>query len=105
MLSTIKSLFGFGPKTDYAELVKQGAIILDVRTKSEYVSGHIKGSINIPVDQLSKNIGKLNDKKRPIITCCESGMRSASAKSILKSNAYVNAYNGGSWHSLQKKII
>jgi len=104
MLSAIKNLLGFGPKTDFSELVKQGAIILDVRTKSEYSSGHIKGSINIPVEQLSKNLGKLKDKNRHIITCCASGSRSYAAKSLLKSNAYANVYNGGSWYSLNQKI-
>ena len=104
MLSAIKNLLGFGPKTDYAELVKQGAIILDVRSKGEYNGGHIKGSINIPVDQLVKNLSKLKDRNRTIITCCASGSRSSMAKSILKSNAYVNVYNGGSWFSLDGKI-
>ncbi|MEI8087355.1 MAG: rhodanese-like domain-containing protein [Paludibacter sp.] len=104
MLSAIKNLLGFGPKTDYAELVKQGAIILDVRSKGEYNGGHIKGSINIPVDQLVKNLSKLKDRNKTIITCCASGSRSSMAKSILKSNAYVNVYNGGSWFSLDGKI-
>ena len=104
MLSAIKNLLGFGPKTDFAELVKQGAIILDVRSKSEYTSGHIKGSINIPVDQLVKNLSKLKDRNKTIITCCASGSRSSMAKSILKSNAYVNVYNGGSWYSLDRKL-
>lgn len=80
MLDTIKNLFGFGPKVDYAELVKQGAIILDVRSAGEFSGGHIKGAINISVDSLEKNLGKLKDKNKPIITCCASGMRSASAK-------------------------
>jgi phage shock protein E len=104
MISTLKKLFGFGPATDYSELVKQGAIILDVRSKGEYASGHIKGSINIPVEQLSKNLNKLKDKNQHIITCCASGMRSASAKGILSSNAYVNVYNGGAWHRLNQRI-
>lgn len=104
MLNTIKQLFGFGPKEDYAELVKKGAIILDVRSKGEYAGGHIKGSINIPVDQLSNNLSKLKDKNKPIITVCASGMRSASAKSILKSNGYTQVHNGGGWGSLQNKI-
>jgi rhodanese-related sulfurtransferase len=43
MLDAIKNLFGM-EKTDYAELVKQGAVILDVRSKSEYDGGHIKNS-------------------------------------------------------------
>jgi rhodanese-related sulfurtransferase len=95
---------GFGPKVDYSELVKQGAIILDVRSKVEYAGGHIKGSMNISVDQLQNNLGKLKDKNQPIITCCASGMRSASAKSILKSNGFLQVYNGGGWSSLRNKI-
>lgn len=103
MFESIKKLLGV--KTiDYAQLVKDGAIILDVRTKGEYGSGHIRGSVNIPVEQLHKNIGKLKDKKRPIITCCESGMRSASAKGILTSNGFINVHNGGRWMSLNNKI-
>ena len=104
MLSTIKNLLGFGPKTDYAELVKQGAIILDVRNKGEFSTGHIKGSINIPVDQLGNNLGKLKDKNKTIITCCASGIRSASAKGILTSSGFANVHNGGAWQSLERKI-
>lgn len=103
MLDTLKQLFGFGPKVDYADLVKQGAIILDVRSKGEYQGGHIKGSINIPVDILNNNLNKLK-KDKPIITCCASGMRSASAKSILKSNGFTEVHNGGGWSSLQNKM-
>lgn len=103
MINTIINLFGFGTKVNYAELVKQGAIILDVRSKGEYQDGHIKDSINIPVDTLNNNLSKLK-KDKPIITCCASGMRSASAKSILKSNGYTEVHNGGGWSSLQKKI-
>lgn len=104
MLNAIKKFLGLGPKADYAQLVKQGAIILDVRSKGEYAGGHIKGSINIPVDQLSNNLSKLKDKNKPVITVCASGMRSASAKSILKSNGFTQVYNGGGWGSLQNKI-
>lgn len=104
MLGLLKKLFGLGPSVNYAELMQKGAIILDVRSKGEYAGGHIKGSINIPVDQLSGNLNKLKDKSKPIITCCASGMRSASAKSILKSNGYNEVHNGGSWYSLKNKI-
>lgn len=103
MLNALKNLLGFGPKVNYAELVQQGAIILDVRTKSEYAGGHIKGSVNISVDTLSNNLKKLK-KDKPIITCCASGMRSATAKSILIANGYTNVHNGGSWMSLRNKI-
>jgi rhodanese-related sulfurtransferase len=103
MINTIKKLFGLGAKVDYAQLIKDGAIILDVRTKAEYQHGHIKGSQNIPLDMLPNHYSKLK-KGDTIITCCASGMRSASAKSLLKSNGFSDVYNGGGWSSLQNKI-
>jgi rhodanese-related sulfurtransferase len=104
MINTIKNLFGMGSKTDYAQLIKDGAAILDVRSRAEFETGHIRGSVNIPVDQLRNNLGKLTDKSRPIITCCASGIRSASAKTILKANGYSAVYNGGGWSRLQSKL-
>jgi phage shock protein E len=103
MFNIIKNIFGI-EKTDYAQLVADGAIILDVRSSGEFNTGHIKGSINIPVDKLAANLHKLKAKNKPIITCCASGARSASAKGILKSKGYENVHNGGSWHSLNHKI-
>jgi rhodanese-related sulfurtransferase len=104
MINTLKKLFGIGPGVNYTELVKNGATILDVRSKSEFAGGHIKGSVNISVDTLRNNLSKLKDKNKPVITCCASGMRSASAKSILTANGYTQVYNGGGWYSLQSKI-
>lgn len=103
MINLLKKIFGLGPKVDYAELVKKGAVILDVRSPGEYKQGHIKGSINTPLNDLSNHISKLK-KDATIITCCASGMRSASAKSILKSDGFEHVYNGGGWSSLQNKI-
>jgi rhodanese-related sulfurtransferase len=104
MLESIKNIFGLGTKTDYSELIKQGAIILDVRSKDEFSEGHIKNSINIPVDQLSDNLSKLKDKNKCIICCCASGMRSGAAKRILESKGYKAVFNGGGWNSLQNKL-
>ena len=105
MINTLKKLFGFGPTVNYVQLINEGAIILDVRTISEFSSGHINGAINISVDTLANNLSKLKNKNKPIITCCASGIRSASAISILKSNGYAKVYNGGSWISLKNKIL
>ncbi|MBS1487531.1 MAG: rhodanese-like domain-containing protein [Bacteroidetes bacterium] len=104
MIETIKKALGISPAADYAQLVKEGAIILDVRSKGEYAGGHIKNSINISVDQLPSSLHRLSNKDKTIITCCASGMRSASAKRILESNGYTHVHNGGSWASLQHKI-
>jgi phage shock protein E len=91
----------FGKKVNLQELISNGAVILDVRTKLEFQSGHLRNSINIPIDNLPQNIKKLN-KNRPIITCCASGSRSASARRILKENGFEQVFNGGSWYSLRK---
>ncbi len=98
----IRKLFGLAPAPDYKQMVQNGAIVLDVRTKGEYQSGHIKGAKHIPLDALNAQMDKLK-KETPVITCCASGMRSASAKAMLKAKGF-EAYNGGSWVSLQRKL-
>jgi phage shock protein E len=102
MFNSFKSLFGMGPSADFKALAAQGATIIDVRSKAEYASGHIKGSINIPLDALPNNLNKIN-KNKPVITCCASGMRSASAKGILQNNGF-DVHNGGGWSSLKAQI-
>lgn len=105
MLKSIMNLLGFGPKVDYSELKKNGAIILDVRSPQEYKKGHIKGSINIPLDGLRNNLGKLKGKEdKTVITCCASGMRSATAKGVLKAKGFKMVHNGGAWISLDSKL-
>jgi phage shock protein E len=101
-MTLLKSLFAAKEKTDFAPLINKGAQIIDVRSAGEYAGGHIKGSINIPLPDLKKNLKKIN-KNNPVITCCASGMRSGSAKNILSTAGY-KVYNGGGWSSLQNKI-
>lgn len=103
MLNTLKNLFGLGEKPDYSEMLKDGGVIIDVRTKNEFAGGHIKGSKNIPLNTLGSNLTKIK-KNKTVITCCASGMRSASAKSILESNGFTNVHNGGGWRNLQNKL-
>lgn len=101
MLDTLKKLFGFGPKVDFAALLANGGIILDVRSPAEYNSGHVKGSMNIPLNTLQGQLSKLK-KDKPVITCCASGMRSGSAKAMLSANGFAEVHNGGSWQNLKK---
>lgn len=101
MINFFRNLFGLGPRVDVGALVQQGALIVDVRTPGEYSSGHVKGSLNIPLDQLSGSLKKLQDKNAAIVTCCASGMRSAAARGVLRSAGYTNVHNGGSWQSVR----
>jgi rhodanese-related sulfurtransferase len=102
-MNILKNLLGLGPKADFKQLFSDGAQILDVRTKAEFDSGNIPGSKNIPLQILGNQLNKL-DKNKPVITCCASGMRSATAKGILKSNGFKEVYNGGGWMNLLKKL-
>lgn len=101
----LHALFGKKEEVNYKELIKQGAIVLDVRSKEEFDGGHVKGAINIPLDVLSSNLKKLGDKDTYIIACCASGNRSGMAKNILHAAGYDNVHNGGGWHSLQSKLV
>lgn len=102
MINTLKKIFGIGPKADLAAMIASGAQIIDVRSRGEYAGGHIKGSVNIPLDQLHEHLKKLKSPDHPIITCCASGMRSGSAKTYLKNQGFLNVHNGGSWHGLKQ---
>lgn len=88
---------------DFEELVKNGATVIDVRTPGEYRGGHIKGSINIPLQQLASRLDEIDDNK-PVVLCCATGSRSGSAKRILKSNGFTEVYNGGGWARLKEKV-
>ena len=86
-------------KTSYKELLNQGAIIIDVRSESEYKSGHIKNSINVPLKDLTYRINEF-DKKDNIVTVCAAGIRAESAKKFFESRGY-NVANGGRWTNLK----
>jgi len=101
MIEKIKKILGMGPKADLAEVLSRGAVIIDVRSPGEFAGGHLKNSKNIPLNTLGSQLNKLN-KNRPVITCCASGMRSASAKTMLLNSGFREVYNGGSWINLKK---
>ena len=96
-------LIGLKQKVNYKELYNNGAIILDVRTKGEFSQGHFKGSVNIPLDNISSKIKDIKKKNKPVITVCRSGMRSGQAASFLKQQG-IEVVNGGPWTSLERKL-
>lgn len=100
-MGIFSALFG-GNKTSekVAEMLKNGALIVDVRTPDEYKSGHIKQSVNIPLNQIPNKVNELKRKNKPIITCCRSGARSGMAADMLR-KAGVEVENGGPWNSVK----
>ena len=90
-------------KLNLKKLLENDGMIVDVRTPQEYASGHISGSINVPLNTIPSKKKELTGKYKTIITCCASGMRSASAKSMLYGTD-TKVINGGNWHSLEKLL-
>jgi rhodanese-related sulfurtransferase len=104
MFSALKKLFSSEKTPSLAELLADGALVIDVRTPGEFAGGHVKGAVNIPLDRLASGLSRLRDKDKPLVTCCASGMRSASAAALLKRSGYTRVANGGSWQAVQAKI-
>ncbi len=80
-----------------------GAKIIDVRTAQEYKMGNIDGSMNIPLDRISSSLNKIKKMDVQVVVCCASGMRSAQAASILRTNG-IDAINGGSWMKIDNLV-
>jgi len=83
---------------DIREVIKKGAVIVDVRTAGEYALGHVAGALNIPLDEVEEAAEWLQ-KDVPLVVCCASGARSAVAEDILKAHGF-EVYNGGSCSKL-----
>ena len=71
--------------------LKNDVVLLDTRTKFEYMRGAADGFINIPLDELRERIGELDNSKK-IYVMCHSGLRSYLATRILTQNGF-EAYN------------
>lgn len=99
MLGFLKNLFNAN-SASLKPIMDKGAVIIDVRTVTEFQQGHIPGSRNIPLNEISKKIEQIRKWNKPVITVCQSGTRSASAKTFL-ATAGIEAYNGGAWSNLR----
>ena len=97
------AFLGLKAKVNYKEIYETGAIIIDVRTKGEFSHGNFKDSINVPLDKINEGINNIKSENKPVITVCKSGIRSGQAAIVLNRNG-VEAYNGGSWTSLDSKL-
>ncbi|HEX5111471.1 MAG TPA: rhodanese-like domain-containing protein, partial [Saprospiraceae bacterium] len=68
----------------------------DVRTPAEFQSGHVAGSINIPLQDIPQHLDEIKTMVQPILLCCASGNRSGHATAFLEKNG-VACENAGSW--------
>ena len=78
--------------------LKNGALVIDVRSRGEFSSGHLPNAVNIPLDEIETALPRrVKDKNQVLLLHCLSGTRSGMAKSKLKSLGYANVFNLGSF--------
>lgn len=85
---------------DIKKALRQGAVIIDVRTALEYEEERIPGSANIPIDEIAGNIERLIVLDKPILFCGNSSPINTMAMQMMKNHHFYKTYNGGHWRRL-----
>ena len=104
------SIFNIFARKDINEGVRsfrerENAVLLDVRTREEYASGHIEGSRNLPLDEIDRVDSVIKDKNVPLYVHCLSGGRSARAVAYLKGKGYKDVHDIGGIGSYKGMIV
>jgi len=88
------------PAKEITDLIRNGAFVLDVRTKIEARKGIAPGATNIPLLRLKRHLDEL-PHNRAIVTYCGTGERAGKAKDILKAGGF-HSVNAGSYAGILK---
>ena len=90
-----------------AEVVRGGAVVIDVRKPGEYLAGHVPGAVHIPMGQLSGRTAEL-DRHAPVYVVCASGNRSAAMTDFLRTagfDAYSVAGGTSGWARSGRPVV
>ena len=80
---------------DAKALVKNGAVLIDVRSPAEFKQGHIDGAKNIPLNEIGDRASEVGKKDAQVVLYCRSGARSSGAQRILKRSGFEHVHNLG----------
>ena len=84
--------------------IDNNTVLIDVRTKEEFKSGHLEKAINIPYTEIEEQIKSITkDNHKNIVVYCRSGRRSGIAQKTLIQMGYKNVVNGGGYKDLLKQ--
>ena len=87
----------FVPAEVAKKLLREGVLVIDVRSAAEFGSGHVVNALNIPLGELRERLPRhVKEKSQVLLLHCLSGGRSAIAKQQIKSMGYPNVFNLGS---------
>ena len=82
-----------GPQQAVLLINRQDAVVVDIREKKEFESGHIVDSINIPLAKLSASLNQIKKHKdKPVVVVCKLGQQSAQAVKTLEQQGYSQVY-------------
>ena len=101
-MNLLKQLFTSLKRNDLQRVIDD-AFLVDVRTAAEFSEGHVKGSVNIPLNMVQTELAKFKNKKN-ILVFCRSGNRSGQAKNILEQYGFTNVINGGTWKNINSLV-
>lgn len=80
-------------------------LIIDVRSPLEYASGHVEGSVNLPLDRFVDGYAQLiGERSRQVVVYCASGARSGQAVQFLMAQGYSNVANGISREQVASRL-
>jgi rhodanese-related sulfurtransferase len=102
-MGLLGSLLGGSRGEAAQELIKQGAVVIDVRTPGEFSGGNVAGSRNIPLQEIQRREDEIMKIKEPVVFCCASGGRSGQATQYFKSKG-LNCENGGGWMNVNSMV-
>ncbi len=80
--------------------IKEGALVVDVRTEDEFMDEAFPGALNIPVGALQSRMKELEPKDRALVVYCASGARSALATKVLKASGWTDVVNAGGLYDM-----
>lgn len=93
------------PTAAAREQLKNGAVLVDVRTAVEYAAGHLTNAVNIPLDEIQQALPRrVADKGKPLLLHCRSGRRSGVAEQQLRALGYTNVFNVGSYADAERLV-
>lgn len=75
--------------------IAEGALVVDVRSPSEFAAGHYPGAVNHPVEKLATSLKRLGDPNHALVVHCASGARSARAAKVLLAAGFTDVTDAG----------
>lgn len=87
------------PAKTAVEYLRNGAMVIDVRSAGEFTARHLPRAVNIPLSEIEAVIGrKVKDKGQVLLLHCQSGARSGEARRRLRALGYAKTFNLGSYN-------